>query len=79
MKKKLTLLEFTDLVVGEFIVVYNDDWGDPIYEDNPNIPDGQKFVDFLDVYGDYYVVALSVMSNSFSEEDNNIGILIRKE
>lgn len=79
MKKKLTLLEFTDLVEGEFIVVYNDDWGDPIYEDNPNIPNGQKFVDFLDVYGDYFVVALSVTSNSFSEEDDNIGILIRKE
>ena len=79
MKKKLTLNEFVDLTDGEFIVVYNDDWGDPIYEDNPDIPDGQKFVDFLNVYGDYFVVALSVMPNSFSKEDDNIGILIRKE
>lgn len=79
MEKKLTLNEFIDLAEGEFIAVYNNDWGKPIYEDNPNISNGKNFVDFLDIYGDYFVVALSIMQNSFFEEDNNIGILIRKE
>ena len=40
-----------------------------------------KILDIKEIssVGDYFVVALSVMSNSFSEEDDNIGVLIRKE